>query len=570
MNLGVKIFMSLFLSVFLAVGLFAGYMLVHEVFDTFAIRSWTPTPATILESKVIPGSGGDHEFTVSYSFEVGGQSYTGHGFDDPDEASFYSDDLGYLQGLEYEYAAGFEITAYVNPKDPQQAVLEHPSFGIALFLFIPLVFILVSLGGLYGVWSSETTRTGKKHVRSITRRSGNNSKGGGKWVLLFMGVIFTLVGGVLFYVLFILPMLRIEEAKSWEPVDATVLSSEVLTHYGDDGNTYSIEIAYEYQVEGRLLRGNRYQFMGGSSSGYQGKRAVVEQYPVGKEITIYVNPAEATESVINREFTSEMWFGLIPLVFFGSGLLMLFGSFFVSGTKDQEWLPEAVEPAHLGAPSALPHHSPPGSGGELQRSASPMGKLIGTLFFAVFWNGLVSVFLFIAIKSHREGNPEWFLTVFLIPFVLVGLGAIGGVFYFILALFNPHPVVHASTTSPALGEGMTINWSFKGRGERISKLTFSLVAEESATYRRGTNTVTDTHTLFEQTLLETSHPMEIMRGGRFEATIPPHAMHTFEADNNRITWKLKLHGDIKRWPDVNDEFPLVVRPMALEAMDRDG
>jgi hypothetical protein len=38
-------------------------------------------------------------------------------------------------------------------------------------------------------------------------------------------------------------------------------------------------------------------------------------------------------------------------------------------------------------------------------------------------------------------------------------------------------------------------------------------------------------------------------------------MHSFEAGHNKIIWSLRVHGDIYRWPDVKDEYPIVVLPM---------
>jgi hypothetical protein len=37
-------------------------------------------------------------------------------------------------------------------------------------------------------------------------------------------------------------------------------------------------------------------------------------------------------------------------------------------------------------------------------------------------------------------------------------------------------------------------------------------------------------------------------------------MHSFEASRNKIVWKLTLKGAIAKWPDVSDEFPIVVTP----------
>ena len=60
----------------------------------------------------------------------------------------------------------------------------------------------------------------------------------------------------------------------------------------------------------------------------------------------------------------------------------------------------------------------------------------------------------------------------------------------------------------------------------------------------------------------------LSEGGRFSSVhrgnatlaIPEHTMPTFESDNNKIFWQLKVHGDIPFWPDVNEKFELTVYP----------
>ncbi|MCZ7648655.1 MAG: hypothetical protein M5U26_25920 [Planctomycetota bacterium] len=41
-------------------------------------------------------------------------------------------------------------------------------------------------------------------------------------------------------------------------------------------------------------------------------------------------------------------------------------------------------------------------------------------------------------------------------------------------------------------------------------------------------------------------------------TLPADAMHSFSAEHNKIVWKLRVQGDIERWPDFDREFPLRV------------
>jgi hypothetical protein len=42
-------------------------------------------------------------------------------------------------------------------------------------------------------------------------------------------------------------------------------------------------------------------------------------------------------------------------------------------------------------------------------------------------------------------------------------------------------------------------------------------------------------------------------------------MHSFAAPHNKIVWSLKVEGVIDRWPDVGEEFPLVVYPRRIGA-----
>jgi hypothetical protein len=37
-------------------------------------------------------------------------------------------------------------------------------------------------------------------------------------------------------------------------------------------------------------------------------------------------------------------------------------------------------------------------------------------------------------------------------------------------------------------------------------------------------------------------------------------MHSFVASRNEIQWKLRVKGTIGFWPDVKDDYPIVVLP----------
>jgi hypothetical protein len=173
----------------------------------------------------------------------------------------------------------------------------------------------------------------------------------------------------------------------------------------------------------------------------------------------------------------------------------------------------------------------------------------------------VSVFVVQAVGSWRAGRPEWFLTLFLVPFVLVGLGLIVGVVYMFLALFNPRPRLRVTPAAVRLGETLRVEWEIAGNTERLERLRVRLRGQEHAAYRRGTDTCRDQSLFADIELADMTVPQEMPSGSR-SVTIPEGLMHSFEAPNNKIVWSIQLHAEIPRWPDVNEEFPITVLPAA--------
>ena len=80
----------------------------------------------------------------------------------------------------------------------------------------------------------------------------------------------------------------------------------------------------------------------------------------------------------------------------------------------------------------------------------------------LFWNGIVWLFFSDVIDSFQRGSPSWFLTIFLIPFVLVGIGLVVGVLYTFLTLFNPGTTLVLEPGELVLGEEATLRWSTSG------------------------------------------------------------------------------------------------------------
>jgi len=168
-----------------------------------------------------------------------------------------------------------------------------------------------------------------------------------------------------------------------------------------------------------------------------------------------------------------------------------------------------------------------------------------------------------AVHGYLEGRPDWLLTVFVIPFLAVGIGLIVLFIRQLLLTAAIGPTrVEISDHPLTPGERYHLFLSQAGR-LKFNVLEAALVCEEQATYRQGTNTRTETRQVYRQELLR-EEGFEIQPTVPFEKqcefTVPSGAMHSFHAQHNQIQWRLVVHGRLAGWPDYQRAFPVIVRP----------
>ena len=333
-------------------------------------------------------------------------------------------------------------------------------------------------------------------------------------------------------------------AQQWTPTPCVVESSQVKTHSSSDGPTYSIEVVYRYFWEGREYTSKEYQFSGGSSGGRKSKALVVRRFPPGTETTCYVNPNAPSEAVIHRGPNVEMAWGGIGLIFALVGGLGLAFAGRLTQNKGQVW------------PQPIAATGP----GEWKPKHTPLAKFFGLLIGTLIWNGFVGLFVFLVFLSDERKSVPLFAKIIVGLFLIVGVALVFGVFTRFLALFNPRIRLAASTGHVPLGGELPFTWSISGRAGMLRKVRIVLEGREEATYRRGTNNVTDTKVFAEIPVFE-SIEREIVSQGGGRIVVPADSMHTFEAGSNNVLWRLRVRGEIPRWPDVDDEYPVTVLPL---------
>jgi hypothetical protein len=98
---------------------------------------------------------------------------------------------------------------------------------------------------------------------------------------------------------------------------------------------------------------------------------------------------------------------------------------------------------------------------------------------------------------------------------------------------------------------------------QVRALRVTLVCEESATYRQGTDTRTEKRCVYRGDVhraadfaVEKDRPYE----ARGELAVPRTAMHSFKAGHNEVRWELEVEAELAGLPKYRQEYPLVVRP----------
>jgi len=375
----------------------------------------------------------------------------------------------------------------------------------------------------------------------------------------FIGCFFTvfMLFGLAMSAMFLWPLVQIYQASSWRPTPCTILTSRVESHSGSKGgSTYSVEVSFRYTVDDKEYVGTRYKFMSGSSSGYDGKKEIVDRLSPGTQATCYVNRRDPADAVIERGVTGDIFFGCIPLVFALIGAGGLFGVFVFKGRKRPPGVTPGLPEPKVAAPRA--------GATTLRAGSSRIGKLIFALIFGLIWNSVVSVFLVQCVSGWSQGQGDGCMTAFLVPFLLVGVGVAVLAVYFFLGLFNPSTALKLSSPTIALGDDLEIDWETTGNVDRVKSFSITLEGREEATYRRGTSTSTD-KAVFARIELVKSNRGKDLRRGKVKLAIPADTMHTFKSRNNKILWVLQVKGDIPMWPDIGDEYPLEILPQRAAA-----
>ena len=121
-----------------------------------------------------------------------------------------------------------------------------------------------------------------------------------------IAIAFIIIASLLFIFLYVKKENTLQnESANWLSTEAIIASSNVSRDWNKNSGTpktlYWFELQYNYEVGNKTYLGKRYAFHGNPSfNNKKEAEKLLEEFPIGKTITIYYQPDSPQESVIKR------------------------------------------------------------------------------------------------------------------------------------------------------------------------------------------------------------------------------------------------------------------------------
>jgi len=415
------------------------------------------------------------------------------------------------------------------------------------------------------------------------RRTGSSRLGRAGELLFFAALFLLGCGGlVAIFTFFVIPEWRVNH--DFVETTCTVLSSHMRT--SENGTLYRPEIVIEYQVDGVDYKAPTYDIAtaldtGSSySSDKEGKQAILSAFAKHRQYPCWYDAENPKLVVLVQGYSWWVWLSLIVPVSFiligGGGLIYAVLHWGKSAERSAVIAQRAQGRELLGGNGRSgPKFPNIPDGGDITNSpgtklkfrlpigTSPGWALLGTLLLCVFWNGIVSVFVVLAVGSYLSGHPDWLLMAFVVPFVLAGIALMVLFVRQMLVTTGIGPTLVEISDHPLVPGAQYRLFLFQAGRLKINTLAVALVCEEQATYRQGTDARTETRQVFEQELFR-REDFQVRHGlpfeGQCEFAVPPEIMHSFTAAHNHGTWKVVVKGAAAGWPDFKRAFSVIVHP----------
>lgn len=346
------------------------------------------------------------------------------------------------------------------------------------------------------------------------------------------------------------------EARSWVAVSAAVESVDLKENRGDDSTTYETKATYRYEYAGQTYTRDRVAIDSGADNIGSFQRSLYRELKAAHEnrkpVTAYVDPAEPSRAVLNRELRTgllalKVGFGLV-FGFVGFGLLV--------GARHAGKKMAAEQALRAQFPDEPWRWRPEWANGRI--AASSRLSAYVAIGFAVLWN-LISLPLSFQIPAEIErGNT---LAAIGLLFPLVGLGLTAWAIRSWLQLKRFKVATLTLQRVPvALGGRLKGTIRVEARVPATADFRLELECVEERMRRSGKNRRREERLLWQKQWRVPRHQCQI--GATFTAipvdvAVPADQPATTMEDGDKIFWRLEAAGECAG-PDFWSRFVLPV------------
>jgi hypothetical protein len=408
--------------------------------------------------------------------------------------------------------------------------------------------------------------TGKPVFRTIKQAT----------ILFFLYGTLFVIGTVFFIIQFytwVLPNWNFH--RDFEQVLCTIVDARMVENRKDDSILFRPEIQISY-----TFREIQYKTWIRDEETLSTNQTLGNSYRAGQNAFCWVNVNEPTSAILYPPSQVWGWFFLLMMLLIASagfaGLWLTFtqkrfsrehmvgkrlqGLAFLGASQKCKLFPTIPDPASI--------NDSPGThlAYRLPISQISVIRIIGLSLLSVFWNIIAWVVLFSVFLGNAEPPSSLVSRVFAVVFFLLGLGIIVWVINLAMTAFVVGATLLELSDHPIIPGRSYRLYLMQLGAFRIKDFTVTIICEEIARFRQGTDTIT-THkevfrkSLFHKTDFETQTDMPLVEETRF--SLPYGAMHSFFTEHNEIRWKINIQADILHRPNLNRDCPIIVRPSQI-------
>ena len=153
-----RLFLVLIGLMLILIGGVFSWLMIRSYQHAKASREWVQTEAYILRSvvdeRVIAGSPREFRLNVLYGYTYQGKDYSSDKIS-PRGAKWLKE-ASLVVELAAQYPASSTHTAWVNPDDPNVAILEHDTKAAGYTVWFPCVIMLGGVGMIWGAMKRPT------------------------------------------------------------------------------------------------------------------------------------------------------------------------------------------------------------------------------------------------------------------------------------------------------------------------------------------------------------------------------------------------------------------------------